>query len=140
MSHSRIIGLVLVMLALAVRGEPVLSQQQPFQFHLVEATIADVHRAIQSGQLTCRQLVQAYVNRARAYNGTCNQLVTEPMAPRFLPDYDQYPAGVKAPPRLPAGGPTKAAPIQFGPMEPDSSGPTVQAEVGMTVGIPNPGQ
>src|SRR2546422_8869093 len=96
MSHSRIFGFFLVMLSLAAGGEPVLSQQQPFQFHLVEATIADVHRGIQAGQLTCRALVQAYINRARAYNGTCNQLVTEQMAPTFLPDYAQYAAAVKA--------------------------------------------
>jgi len=96
MSDSRIFGFILVMLALAVKGEPVRSQQQPFQFHLVEATIADVHRGIQTGQLTCRALVQAYINRARAYNGSCNQLVTEDMAPKFLPDYATYAAAVKA--------------------------------------------
>ena len=101
MSHSRIFGFVLVMLTLAARGEPVLSQQQPFQFHLVEATIADVHRGTQTGQLTCRALVQAYLNRAKAYNGSCNQLVTEEMAPKFLPDYDQYAAAVKATASLP---------------------------------------
>jgi hypothetical protein len=34
MSHSRILAFILVMLSLAVKGEPVRSQQQPFQFHL----------------------------------------------------------------------------------------------------------
>ena len=38
-------------------------------FHLQEATIAQVHAAIRSGQLTCLQLVQMYIKRARAYNG-----------------------------------------------------------------------
>src|SRR2546423_4592264 len=140
MSHSRIVGFFLVMLSLAARGEPLLSQQQPFQFHLVEATIADVHRGIQSGQLTCRQLVQAYINRARAYNGSCNQLVTEEMAPAFLPDYDQYAAAVKATASLPPGDPRKTPPIEFGRMEPTSSDPSVQQQYGMTVGIANAGQ
>src|ERR671927_279714 len=96
MSRSRMLGVVLVMVMLAAKGNPVHSQQQPFRFHLLEATIADVHRGIQSGQLTCRQLVQAYVNRARAYNGSCNQLVTEEMAPRVLPNYDEYKTAVIA--------------------------------------------
>ena len=140
MSHSRIFGFILVMLALAVKGEPVRSQQQPFQFHLVEATIADVHRGIQTGQLTCRALVQAYINRARAYNGSCNQLVTEDMAPKFLPDYATYAAAVKATASLPPGDPKKTPPIEFGRMEPTASDPSVQQQYGMTVGIPNAGQ
>ena len=53
----------------------------PWQFHLREATIGDVHRAIKEGQLTCRGLVQAYINRAQAYNGVANALVTESGAP-----------------------------------------------------------
>ena len=140
MSHSRILAFILVMLSLTVKGEPVRSQQQPFQFHLVEATIGDVHRGIQSGQLTCRALVQAYINRAKAYNGTCNQLVTEQMAPKFLPDYDQYAAAVKATASLPPGDPRKTPPIEFGRMEPTSSDPSVLQQYGMTVGIPNAGQ
>jgi hypothetical protein len=140
MARSRIFGFILAMVALAARGEPVRSQQQPFQFHLVEATIADVHRGIQSGQLTCRALVQAYINRAKAYNGTCNQLVTEQTASSFLPDYDQYAAAVKATASLPAGDPRKTPPIEFGRMEPTASDPAVQQQYGMTVGIPNAGQ
>ena len=45
-------------------------------------------------RLTCRALVQAYINRAKAYNGTCNQLVTEDMAPTYLPNYSEYQAAV----------------------------------------------
>jgi hypothetical protein len=51
------------------------------QFHLQEATITDIHNAIQAGQITCQGLVQAYVNRAKAYNGMCTALVTEDGAP-----------------------------------------------------------
>jgi Asp-tRNA(Asn)/Glu-tRNA(Gln) amidotransferase A subunit family amidase len=40
-------------------------------FHLEEATIEDVHRAIMSGKLTSTQLVTLYLNRIKAYNGTC---------------------------------------------------------------------
>src|SRR5687768_3277632 len=45
-------------------------------FRIEEATIADVHNAIKSGQTTCRAIVQTYIDRAKAYNGTCTALVT----------------------------------------------------------------
>jgi Asp-tRNA(Asn)/Glu-tRNA(Gln) amidotransferase A subunit family amidase len=121
---------------------------QAVPFHLMEATIDDIHAAIRSGQMTCSGLVQAYVNRAKAYNGVSNALVTvdgadvppakgvvragAPLkfpthtvkASDVLPDYDKY------------VGP----PIEFGRMEATASDPSVQQQYGMTVGIPNAGQ
>ena len=44
-------------------------------FHLEEATISDIHAAILNGQLTTTQLVELYIKRIKAYNGTC---VNEP--------------------------------------------------------------
>jgi amidase len=41
------------------------------RFHLEEATIADVHRAIRSKEITAEQLVQLYFKRIEAYNGVC---------------------------------------------------------------------
>ena len=144
MSLARIVGAAIVLSLIVVGGDRVHTQQpassQPFQFHLLEATIADVHRGIQEGQLTCRALVQAYINRARAYNGTCNQLVTEAMAPKFLPDYAEYAAAAAATAALPSGDPRKTPPVEFGRMEPTASDPAVQQQFGMTVGIPNAGQ
>ena len=141
MSIARIAGYSFLLLSLvAITGDQVHTQQPPFQFHLLEATIADVHRGIQSGQISCRALVQAYINRARAYNGTCNQLVTEDMAPKFLPGYSEYAAAVAATVSLPPGDPRKTPPIEFGRMEPTASDLTVQQQYGMTVGIPNAGQ
>lgn len=122
--------------------------KQPDVFHLEEATIEEIHHAIQDGQISCRRLVQAYVDRAKTYNCICTQLVTSdgaPIAPasgpiragsalRFptttvpvssvLPDSDQY------------GG----IPLDLGRMEPAMSDPTVQAQFGMVVGIPNAGR
>src|SRR6202790_4881937 len=124
------------------------ARAQQFRFHLQEATIDDVHRAIREGQVTCRGLVQLYINRAKAYNGVSNELVTKdgaPIAPApgvirvgaplkfptatvaisaLLPDFDQY------------AGP----PIEFGRMEPTASDPSVQQQYGMTIGMPNAGQ
>jgi amidase len=42
-----------------------------WRFHLEEATIADVHRAIRAKQITATQLVNLYFKRIEAYNGTC---------------------------------------------------------------------
>ena len=138
--------LFLLMSGIAIAQLP--ETRQPEVFHVQEATIEQIHQAIQDGQISCRGLVQAYVDRARAYNGACTQLVTldgAPIAPangpvragsalRFptatvpvssvLPDFDQY-AGI---------------PLDLGRMEPTISDPTVQAQFGMVVGIPNVGQ
>ena len=35
------------------------------QFQLQEATIDSIHRAIQTGETTCKQVIEAYVARAR---------------------------------------------------------------------------
>ncbi len=117
-------------------------------FHLVEATIGDIHNAIKTDQITCQGLVQAYIKRAAAYNGVCTQLVTRDGAPippahgvvragspiafptntvpvsSVLPDFDQY------------SGP----PLEFGRMEATISDPGAQQQFGMRVGIPAAGQ
>ena len=132
--------------AILVAAESAHSQQS--RFHLQEATIDDIHRAIRDGQITCRGLVQLYINRAKAYNGVSDVLVTKDGAPippapgvvragsplkfptqtvaisTLLPNFDQY-AGL---------------PIEFGRMEPTASDPTVQQQYGMTIGIPHAGQ
>ena len=121
----------------------------PARFPLEEATIEGIQRAIRDGQVSCQGLVRAYVERARAYNGACTQLVTRdgaPLAPASGPvragapvrfatstvpvssvlaaDFDRY-AGI---------------PLDLGRMEPTVSDPTVQAQFGMLVGIPHAGQ
>jgi amidase len=117
-------------------------------FHVEEATIAGVHAAITSGQTSCRAIVEAYINRAKAYNGVCTALVTAdgaPVAPAtgairagapltfptqtvaastVFPDLDRY-AGL---------------PLDFGRMESTISDPTVMQQTGMRVGIANAGQ
>jgi amidase len=112
-------------------------------FKLMEATIADIHRAIRRGEITCKQLVQAYLDRIAAYNGPCTKLVTAdgaPIAPSqgyvrsaariayptetfaisgMLPDLDQY----------------LGPPIDFGRMEPSISDPTAMQQIGLVTGI-----
>ena len=50
---------------LAASSQPVAAQ-----FRLAEATIDQVHAAMTSGELTCRSLVQLYLDRIEAYTGT----------------------------------------------------------------------
>jgi hypothetical protein len=77
--------LLLVLLAPLAWQPSALQSQAPTPFRVEEVTIAGLHAAIQSGQTTCRQVVQAYIDRAKAYNGVCTALVTPdgaPVAPR----------------------------------------------------------
>ncbi|HEU5194044.1 MAG TPA: amidase family protein [Methylomirabilota bacterium] len=114
-------------------------------FRLEEATIDELHAAIQAGAISCVQVVERYLERARAYNGVASRLVTadgRPVAavtgavragaplvfPRetvaastFFPDLDKY----------------KGAPLELGRMEATASDPTVQQQYGMIAGIPN---
>jgi Asp-tRNA(Asn)/Glu-tRNA(Gln) amidotransferase A subunit family amidase len=51
------------------------AQRPSSAFRLQEATIADIQQSIQKKQLTTVRLVELYLNRIKAYNGTC---VNEP--------------------------------------------------------------
>jgi amidase len=64
---------VLRQLALAslILLTPPLVSAQTAKFRIEETTIEDIQAAIQRGELTSTQVVQLYLNRIRAYNGTC---------------------------------------------------------------------
>jgi Asp-tRNA(Asn)/Glu-tRNA(Gln) amidotransferase A subunit family amidase len=51
-------------------------QKAPARFHLQEASIGDIQRAIVAKQITSVGLVELYLKRIKAYNNTC---VSEPM-------------------------------------------------------------
>ena len=118
------------------------------QFHVEEASITDIQSAIGSGQTSCKQIVQAYIARAKAYNGVCTALVTKDGAPippaagmvragspiqyptktvpvsSVFPDYDQY----------------TGTPFELGHMGTSVSDPSVQLQFGLRAGIPDAGQ
>ncbi len=117
-------------------------------FHVEEATIEGLHSAIRQGKTTCQRVVQAYLDRARAYNGICTRLVTKDGGPipaakgtvragaplkfptetvaisTILPKFDEY----------------KGLPIDYGRMEPTQSDPSVEQQYGMVTGMPKAGQ
>ena len=124
------------------------SPDQTGAFRVEEATIDDLHAAIKSGRTTFVEIVQQYIDRARAFNGVCSMLVTEDGAP--VPEATgtvrataplKFPTEtVKASDMLPDLDKYKGPPLEFGRMEPTASDPAVQQQYGMIVGIPNAGQ
>src|SRR5499427_331778 len=117
-------------------------------FRLEEATIDDLHAAIRAGEITCVQVVQHYLDRARAYNGVASVLVTEdgmPVsrargavragAPLIFPTET-----VAARTLFPYLDTYRGAPLELGRMEATASDPTVQQQYGMITGIPDAGQ
>ena len=117
-------------------------------FQLEEATIDELHAAIEASQTTCVAVVQHYIDRVRAFNGACSMLVTEDGAP--IPDVPGpvraaqpfvFPtATVNASTLLPDLDKYAGPPLEFGRMEPTASDPVVQQQFGMIVGIPNANQ
>jgi Asp-tRNA(Asn)/Glu-tRNA(Gln) amidotransferase A subunit family amidase len=117
-------------------------------FELEEASIAEIHSAIRSGATTCAEVVQGYVDRARAYNGVCTTLVTPDGAPVpavFGPVRAGRPLAfptetVAIAALVPSFASYKGDAPDFGRMEPTASDPSVMQQFGMVAGIPNAGQ
>jgi Asp-tRNA(Asn)/Glu-tRNA(Gln) amidotransferase A subunit family amidase len=117
-------------------------------FRVEEASISSIHEAIRSGQTTCRRVVQAYIERTKAYNGPCTALVT--MDGKTIPPSTgmvragapiQYPTQtVKASTVFPNLDQYKGLPLELGYMAPSKSDPSVQLQFGWRVGIPEAGQ
>jgi amidase len=111
-------------------------------FELEEATIADLHDAIRAGKITVVEVVQRYIDRARAYNGVGCLLLTEDggdIAPTTGAIRAQAPLRfpvetVKASTVLPDLDKYRGPPLEFGRMEETASDPDVQQQYGMIVG------
>src|SRR3989442_5663173 len=101
-------------------------------FRLEEATIDELHAAIRSGEITCVQIVQHYIARARAYNGVASALVTEYGAP--VPQATgavragaplRFPSEtVEASTLFPDLDKDTGKPLEYGRMEPTASDPS----------------
>lgn len=143
----RFLGCLMILTVTAIYAPESLRAQQG-QFHIEEASITDIQNAIRTGQTTCEQVVQAYLARAKAYNGVCTALLTRDgalippakgmvragsvlayptktvAASSVFPDLDQY----------------QGLPLEFGRMETSISDPSVELQYGLRVGIPEAGQ
>jgi hypothetical protein len=58
------------------------------KFHLVEATIEDIHGALRRRELTCTDLITLYFKRIKAYSGQCVKYDTN--GDGISPDYDFF--------------------------------------------------
>jgi amidase len=66
-------------------------------FHVLEATIEDIHRAYRDGRLTAHQLVQLYLSRIEAYDKAgpnINAIIT--VNPKALEEADRLDAALKS--------------------------------------------
>ena len=129
-------------------GEAGGGQAAQPRFAVEEATIADLHQAIRDGRTTCTAVVQAYVERARAYNGSCTALVTRDGAPIPVASGATRAGGkvayaqktVAASTILPGWEMYAGTPLDFGRMGPSASDPAVSLQYGMVAGVPEAGQ
>lgn len=115
------------------------------RFPVEEATIESIQAAIKSGATTCKQVVQGYIERAKTYNGVCTALVT-PDGAKIKPGKGYVRAGaplvfptltIKAAAIFPDLDQYKGLPLEYGRMEKTVSDPSVVAQMGMRVGLPN---
>jgi len=117
-------------------------------FQPEEATIEGMQNAIKAGEITCRGVVEAYLERAKAYNGVCTALITADGA-NVTPVKGYIRAGkalsfpaktVKASSVFPELDKYQGLPLEYGRMERSVSDPSVWQQQGMRVGIPDAGQ
>lgn len=98
-----------------------------WKFRLEEARIEDIHRAIRTRQITCEKVVQAYINRIRAYDGQCVAPVNPNDAndpKNHFPDIARY----------------TGTPMQPGVMQATTSDSSKQQTYGYIRGVKNAGQ
>ncbi len=64
-------------------------EQAGKKFEPYETTIAEIHQAIRSGRITCRQLVEIYLNRINAYDQSTKLNSIVVVNPQALADADR---------------------------------------------------
>jgi amidase len=117
-------------------------------FSVFEASIAELHQAIQTGETTCVKVVQQYLDRVRAFNGPSSLLVTPNGAPvqsgpgavRAGQPLQFAQHSIAAEALLPRLSEYQGPPLEFGEMRATASDPAVVQQFGMIVGDAASGQ
>lgn len=146
-SSATLIVVIALVIAADTPGGPARAQA-PRPFEIQEATIDGMQQAIREGRTTCTAVVKAYLDRARAYNGACTQLVTRDggavvagSGPMRAGRRVEFPtATVPVASVLPDVASYEGTPLDFGHMGATASDPTVSQQYGMVVGMPRAGQ
>jgi len=81
-------GPALLIAAVVLAGLSTPAPAQKRAFRVEETSIADIHRAILARQLTATELVNAYLKRIEAYNGTCVKGAVDPATGLQLGDIE----------------------------------------------------
>ena len=89
--NPRLTLMIALMLALTCW----VAAQTRKKFEPTEATIADIHRAMRSGKLTCRQLVEAYLKRINTYDQSTKLNAIVIVNPNALAEADKLDAEFK---------------------------------------------
>ena len=134
---------IFVMSALALSAGTTLAADKAF--HLQETSIEQIHAGIRSGEVSCKQIVEAYVARSKAYNGVCTALVTADGAKaKSVLGTIRGGAAIKFPTKtvafsslVPDFSKYKGDAPDYGHMEATMSDPSVFQQYGMVAGIPN---
>ncbi|WP_428384753.1 amidase family protein [Nevskia ramosa] len=134
---------IFVMSALALSAGTTLAADKAF--HLQETSIEQIHAGIRSGEVSCKQIVEAYVARSKAYNGVCTALVTADGAKaKSVLGTIRGGAAIKFPTKtvafsslVPDFSKYKGDTPDYGHMEATMSDPSVFQQYGMVAGIPN---
>jgi amidase len=89
-------GLVLAAICASATGYAA-QKPVPQRFHLIEATIDDIHAAMKAGQITCRGLVELYLKRIDAYDKAGPALnAVQNINPRALQDAERLDTVLKS--------------------------------------------
>jgi len=86
--------LVLTALLFCIRGRQQAVRAQE-QFEPYEMTISQIHQALRSGRLTCRQLVEGYLKRINAYDQSTKLNAIVIVNPNALAEADRLDAEFK---------------------------------------------
>ncbi len=94
---ARSLAISLVALSAGLAASPATDNTAPRPFVVEETTIAQVHDAMRAGTLTCRTLVETYLERIERYNrqGPTLNAVTS-INPQVLVEADRLDAAFKA--------------------------------------------
>ena len=71
MHRRNVVLMVAALLVTVLSAKPAISQPAATRFDIEEKTIAQIQQAITTKQITTKGVVEAYLKRIQAYNGTC---------------------------------------------------------------------
>jgi amidase len=85
----RLWAALLLIAAGALMFSSMMPARSQTRFELIETTISEIHQALRSGKITCRQLTEAYLKRISAYDQATRLNSIVVVNPQALADADR---------------------------------------------------